>query len=60
MENQDNFRKANTIAQLIRVVGILFFIASGLGVMRWSYAVLAGIACFLVAPAIRQFLVVRS
>jgi hypothetical protein len=60
METPDTVRNANAVAQIIRIVGVLFFIASGLGVMSWKYAVFAGIACFLIAPAVRQFIVTRQ
>jgi phosphatidylglycerophosphate synthase len=59
MENLDTTRKSKTIAQIIRVCGILFFIASGLNVLPWKYAVFAGIACFLIAPAVQQFIATR-
>lgn len=57
MENPDKFRNANAVAQLIRVIGVLCFIAIGIGIWRWQYGAFAGIACFLLAPAVRQFLV---
>ena len=59
MENPDKVRQANAVVNVIRVLGVLFFIASGLGVLPWKYAVFAGIACFLIAPALRQFFVTR-
>lgn len=57
MENPDKFRNANAVTQIIRVIGVLCFIAIGIGIWRWQYGTFAGIACFLLAPAVRQFLV---
>jgi hypothetical protein len=44
----------NRVAIILSVVGTLFFIASGLGVLPWKYAVFAGIACVLLAGASRR------
>jgi hypothetical protein len=60
MENQANLRKASALVNIIRVVGILFFIASGLGVIRWTYGVILGIACFMLGPAILQYLAAKK
>lgn len=57
MENPDQIRHANAVTQIIRVIGVLCFIAIGIGIWRWQYGAFAGIACFLLAPAVRQFLV---
>jgi len=59
MESPDKVRKANTIVLLLRITGVLFFIASGLNILTWKYAVFAGIACFLLAPAVRQLVIMR-
>jgi hypothetical protein len=60
MENPDRFRNVNAVVQLIRVIGILCFIAIGIGLWRWQYGAFAGIACFLLAPAVRQILVTNK
>lgn len=57
MENPDKIRNANAITQIIRVIGVLCFISIGIGLWRWQYGAFAGIACFMLAPAVRQFLV---
>ncbi len=57
MDNPDNIRNANAVTQIIRVIGVLCFIAIGIGIWRWQYGAFVGIACFLLAPAVRQFLV---
>ena len=57
MENPDKIRNTNAITQIIRVIGVLCFISIGIGLWRWQYGAFAGIACFMLAPAVRQFLV---
>lgn len=57
MDNQEKIRWANAIAHVVRVIGILFFIAMAFQVMTWKYAIFGGVACFIIAPAIRQILV---
>jgi hypothetical protein len=44
----------NQLAVILGVCGTLFFIASGLGVLPWKYAVFAGIACYIIAGMVRQ------
>lgn len=60
MENQTKVRQADALANFIRIVGVLCFIATGLNVVRWSYAVFAGIACFLLAQGLRQWLIAKQ
>jgi hypothetical protein len=48
MNNKDQ------VAIILAVCGTLFFIASGLGVLPWKYAVFAGIACYIFAGAVRR------
>ena len=55
METSKRIPNPNFVVQTIRVIGVLCFIASGLSILPWNYAVLAGIACFLLAPVVRQF-----
>lgn len=45
---------SNRIAIILSVLGTIFFVASGLGVLPWKYAVFAGIACVLLAGASRR------
>jgi hypothetical protein len=46
----------NRVAIILGILGTLFFIASGLGVLPWKYAVFLGIACYLIAGASKRFL----
>jgi hypothetical protein len=46
----------NRFAIILGVLGTLFFIASGLGVLPWKYAVFAGIACYIIAGSSKRFL----
>lgn len=57
MENPDKIRQANSIAHLIRLVGVLFFIAMSFQVMTWKYAMFCGVACFIIAPVVRRLMV---
>jgi hypothetical protein len=57
MDNQEKIRRANAIAHVVRVIGILFFIAMAFQIMTWKYAIFGGVACFIIAPAIRQIMV---
>jgi hypothetical protein len=54
MESPEKLRQVETITHILWVLGVLFFIASGLAVMPKKYAVFAGIACFLIAPVVRR------
>jgi hypothetical protein len=54
MQNQEARKKANTISIALSSIGVLFFISSGLGVFPWKYAVFGGIACFIIAGAVRR------
>jgi hypothetical protein len=45
----------NHVAIILGILGTLFFIASGLGVLTWKYAVFAGIACYIIAGAAKRF-----
>ncbi|MEP7337074.1 MAG: hypothetical protein ABI977_04970 [Acidobacteriota bacterium] len=57
MDTQQKIRQANTIAHVLRVVGILFFMAMAFQIMTWKYAIFGGVACFIIAPAIRKILI---
>ena len=56
-EIDENIRKANSVAHIIRIVGILFYIAMAFGLMQWKYAIFAGTACMIIAPAVRQLMI---
>lgn len=49
-------RTANVAAQVIRAIGVLFFIAMAFGVMEGKYAIFAGIACMIIAPVVQKLL----
>ena len=55
-EINERARKANAVANLIRIIGVLFFLAMAFGVMTWKYAIFLGTACMVIAPAIRQWM----
>ncbi|MBL8187586.1 MAG: hypothetical protein JNK38_06240 [Acidobacteria bacterium] len=57
METQDKIRQANSIAHLIRLIGVLFFIAMAFQIMTWKYAMFGGVACFIIAPFVRRLMV---
>ncbi|HEX9001195.1 MAG TPA: hypothetical protein VGB07_14920 [Blastocatellia bacterium] len=57
MDTRQKIRQANAIAHVVRVIGILFFIAMAFQIMTWKYAIFGGVACFIIAPAIRQIMV---
>jgi hypothetical protein len=46
--------KANLVAIVLGTLGILFFIAMGLGVIPGKWAIFAGIACFILAGMTRR------
>ena len=63
METQEinaKVRRANAVAQLLRVIGVLFFLAMAFGIMSWKWAIFLGTACFVLAPTIRQLLITRN
>ena len=47
---------ANTAAIILTTVGILFFIAMAFQVLPWKYAMFGGVACFILAGAVRRIL----
>lgn len=57
MDNQAKVRQANAAAQVLRVIGILFFVAMAFQVLTWKYAMFGGVACFILAPAVRRILI---
>jgi hypothetical protein len=50
-------RKANAVAHIICTVGVLFYISMAFGVMSWKYAIFAGTACMIIAPAVRRLMI---
>jgi hypothetical protein len=53
-------RTANAVAHVIRMVGVLFYIAMAFSVMPWKYAIFAGTACMIIAPAVRHLMISRD
>ena len=45
---------AKVVAILLTTVGILFFIAMAFQVLPWKYAMFGGVACFILATAVRR------
>lgn len=63
MEAQETHQKVKTataLAHIIRIIGVLFFVAMAFGVLPWKYAIFAGTACMIVAPAVRHLLIARN
>jgi hypothetical protein len=56
MDNSEKIRRANSIAHLLRLIGILFFMAMAFQVITWKYAMFGGVTCFVAAPAVRRIL----
>lgn len=54
MENQNRIRQANAIAYALTMLGVLFFIAMAFQIITWKYAMFGGVACFVIAPAVRK------
>jgi hypothetical protein len=60
METQETnakIRMANAVAHVIRTIGALFFVAMAFSLMSWKYAIFAGTACMIIAPAVRRLMV---
>lgn len=57
MDNQEKIRRANAIANILRVGGVLFFVAMAFQIITWKYAMFGGVACFIITPAVRRILV---
>lgn len=56
MENPENIRQSNMVAHILRMIGVLFFVAMAFQVITWKYAMFGGVACFIIAPAIRKII----
>ncbi len=59
-EINEKARTANAVAHIIRTIGVLFFVAMAFGVMSWKWAIFAGVACMIIAPAVRQLIASRG
>lgn len=46
--------KANVIATVLGTLGVLFFIAMAFSILPGNYAIFAGIACFIIAGAVKR------
>jgi hypothetical protein len=46
--------KANVIATVLGILGMLFFMAMAFGILPTNLAIFAGIACFIIAGAIKR------
>ncbi|HKQ74814.1 MAG TPA: hypothetical protein VJ810_14065 [Blastocatellia bacterium] len=60
METQEidaKIRTANAVAHIIRTIGVLFYIAMAFSLMSWKYAIFAGTACMIIAPAVRRLMI---
>lgn len=55
-ETNTKIRTANAVAHIIRTVGVLFFVAMAFSLMSWKYAIFAGTACMIIAPAVRRLM----
>jgi len=53
-------RTANAVAHIICIVGVLFYIAMAFKIMPWKYAIFAGTACMIIAPAVRHLMISRD
>ena len=48
--------KANLIAIGLSTLGVLFFIAMAFQILPWNYAIFAGVACMILAGAVRRYM----
>ena len=46
--------KANIIATVLGILGMLFFMAMAFSILPTNLAIFAGIACFIIAGAIKR------
>jgi len=56
-ESDKKIRTANSVAHIIRTIGVLFYIAMAFSLMSWKYAIFAGTACMIIAPAVRRLMI---
>ncbi len=54
MHDPKKIQQANAMVQVLNAVGVLFFIAMAFSVITWKYAMFGGLACFIIAPAIKR------
>jgi hypothetical protein len=57
MENKRTISKANKVAIALGVLGTLFFISTGFSLLPWNIAIFAGIACYIIAGAVRRLMI---
>jgi hypothetical protein len=56
-EKNAKIKMANTVAHVIRTIGVLFFVAMAFSLMSWKYAIFAGTACMIIAPVVRRLMI---
>jgi len=56
MEHSRSASRANLIAIALGALGTLFFISSAFSLMPWNIAIFAGIACYIIAGAVRRMM----
>ena len=59
MEHSKVNHKANVITIALGTLGTLFFISTGFNLMPFKYAVFAGIACYILAGAVRRIMLAQ-
>jgi len=59
MDNQDANNKANIIAIALGTLGTLFMISMAFGVLPFKIAIFAGVACYILAGAVRRVMMPR-
>ena len=46
--------RANLVAVMFSTLGVLFMLAMAFKIMPWNYAIFAGVACFILAGAVKR------
>lgn len=59
MEHSNTHHKANVITIALATLGTLFFISTGFNLMPFKYAAFAGIACYVLAGAVRRVMLAQ-
>ena len=52
--------RAQVVAMILGTIGVLFMMAMAFKILPANYAIFAGVACFIVAGAVRRFSPGRS
>ena len=47
-------KTANTLAKVLGVAGVLFMVSMAFQIINWRYAIFLGVACFIIAGAIKK------